>query len=241
MRAHAQLHTPEGKARVAANLPSPDSQAGKLARFNALKHGLFARTATYFPARPGKYPQCDGCEYLNNGCGTEHKACLRRAELFMRFQIATETGDVKLLRQLHADNQAALQAIISDMILAIARSGGPEIRSPVWFTDKEGQVRLVEVADEDGNVRPLEEVKAHPLLKHLIDFIDRNDMTLGDMGMTSREQEGQALIKGNLADQADKREALVEYQRQQAEAMQRLERLIARSGGPVLIENDRDE
>ncbi len=51
--------TTEGKAKSAANLLANGDIDRKLSRFNAFKLGANAKTAIYFPARPGKYPQCE--------------------------------------------------------------------------------------------------------------------------------------------------------------------------------------
>lgn len=230
VKAHAHAtgpRTAEGKQVSLENLSK--AHESPIARFNAIKHGLFARTATFFPARPGRYPACDGCEYLDNGCGTEHKACLKRAELYMQYEIATETKDVSLLMRLMAGNQAGIQAIISDMILSIAKSGGPELRSPVWFQDKEtGGVRFVEYTDANGIERRLEEVEAHPLLKHLMDFISKNAMSMSDMGMTVKVQEDERAIKGQLDSAESDRETVLEFQRRQSDQQKALLDLIQR-------------
>jgi len=230
VKAHANATGPRsaaGKQTALENLSK--ARESPIARFNAIKHGLFARTATFFPARPGRYPACDGCEYYGNGCGTEHMACLKRAELYMQYEIATETRDVSLLTRLMAGNQAGLQAIISDMILSIAKSGGPELRSPVWYQDKEsGKIKFVKYTDSLGIERQLEEVEAHPLLKHLMDFISKNSMSMADMGMTVKVQEDEKAIKGQLDSQESDRETVLEFQRRQSEQQQNLMDLIQR-------------
>lgn len=230
VKAHANATGPRteaGKSVARENIAK--AQASPIARFNAIKHGLFARTATFFPARPGRYPACDGCEYLDNGCGTEHKACLKRAELYMQYEIATETKDVSLLMKLMAGNQAGIQAIISDMILSIAKSGGPELRTPVWYQDKEsGRVRFVTYTNAHGEEVMLEEVNAHPLLKHLMDFIAKNSMSLADMGMTIKVQEDEKAIKGVLESAESDRETVLEFQQRQQEMQRNLLELINR-------------
>jgi len=232
LKAHAHATGPktdDGRARSLENLEG--GRQSQVSRFNAMKHGMFARTATYFPARPGKYPACDGCEYLNNGCGTEHKACMKRAELMMQYQIATDTGDVSLLKQLQGGNQAALQGMINDMILSIAQDGGPRQIVPVWTKDNEtGRIDLVEFFDKaTGEHRTLNEIKAHPLLKHLIDFIQKNNMTLEDMGMTAKQQGEEATLRGQLADQNAARETVLGFQKRTAKSVEGLKDLIGRS------------
>lgn len=235
--------TPEGLAATAANLqghPTPDE--AKRTRFNAMQHGLCARTATYFPAKPGHYPHCDGCEYLAERECVPAGACLKRTELFLRHQIAFETGDPRMLTQLAADRQAALAGLIDDMILAIAQDGGPRIKEVVWYHDKDGGFHLAQFRDEAGEIRQIHELKEHPLLRPLILYIDKNRMTLADLNMTPRGQEDDEVMQGFLeAKKADSGE-LLEYEARQAKALEGLAVMIERSReltrrDPVLIEH----
>jgi hypothetical protein len=53
----------ERKAAAAKNLeghPTPDE--ARRTRFNAMKNGLHARSATHFPAKPDGYSFCSGCD-----------------------------------------------------------------------------------------------------------------------------------------------------------------------------------
>ncbi len=236
--------TPEGKAAVTANLAGhPTPEESLRTRFNAMKHGLFARVARYFPAKPGKYPHCETCEYLNNGC-EDQVACLRRTELFMRYDIAFQTGDPSLLTELQADNQAMVQAIISDIMLAII-STGVELKQPEWYFDpKEGDFHLVSY-EKDGVQEYIYKVSAHPLLKTLADFLAKNNMSLADLNMTPKGQEDSELLRGYLDNQGD-RESLADYQRQQQAQLQALEEKFNRSReklqrDPVMIEYDEAE
>jgi len=238
--------TPGGKARSAANLAGhPTPEEARRTRFNAMKHGLFARVATYFPARPGAYPHCQGCEYREDVCPGQ-TACLKRTELFLRHQVAFETKDPALLTELRGDTQAAVQALINDMVLAIAQDGGPRIREMCWYYDKDGGFHLAKWTDAKGEEHQIHELKAHPLLKPLIDFLSRNSMTLADMGMTPRVQDEQDLIEGHLAGQSEQQEQLAEYERRQAEALESLRGMIARSRDraerdPILLEHRQTE
>lgn len=238
--------TPEGKAAVTANLDGhPTPEEAQRTRFNALKHGLYARVATFFPARPGRYPHCEGCEYRYSTCGLNSPACMKRAELFLRHHIAFETRDPGLLMEMRADTQAGIQALINDMILIIAQDGGPRLLSPEWYTDKEtGAVHLVQWTDENGHVHQVLKHEAHPLLKHLMDYISKNTMTLADMGMTPRVQAEEEANLGHLDQEKRERETLSDYQRRQAEGLERLQALIER-GGPsrdgVLILQERGD
>jgi hypothetical protein len=236
--------TTEGKAASAANLVGhPTPEEAQRTRFNRLKHGLYARTATFFPARPGRYPHCEGCEYRETVCGLSSPACLKRAELFLKHHIAFETRDPGLLTELRSDTQAGIQALINDMILIIAQDGGPRLIQPEWYTDKDGDVHLVRWVDEKGQQRQVMKYEAHPLLKHLMDYISKNTMTLADMGMTPKVQAEEEAAMGHLEQDRQQREALTDFQRRQQEQTNRLMDLIERGGqrgGGTLIIQDGD-
>lgn len=253
LKAHANAtgpRTAEGKAATAANLEGhPTPEEAKRTRFNALKHGAFAQTASYFPARPGGYPHCQTCEHFNAGCDEDAKprdnppACLKRTELFMRHQVAFETGDPKMLTDLRANTQAALQAIIDDMILAVTAQG-VTLHSPEWWVDaKNGTQGIVHYPDpRTGEQRIVWRTEAHPLLKTLLDYIARNKMTLEDMGMTPKVQDDQEIIRGQLDQEGQQQESRLDYEQRQAEALEGLQSMIQRSQqrasqDPVLIEH----
>lgn len=235
--------TAEGKARSAANLVGhPTPEEALRTRFNGMKSGLFARQATYFPARPGGYPHCEGCEHLPTRECVAVGACLKRTELFLRHQIAFETGDTGLLQRLAADRQAALAGLIDDMILTIAQDGGPRVKELAWYHDKDGGFHLAQWTDEKGAVHQIHELKEHPMLRPLILFIEKNRMTLGDLGMTPKVREDADLLEGHLAGDAQDRESLLEHQARQAGALESLVGMIERSqqrlrADPVLIEH----
>ena len=232
--------TAEGRARVTANLAGhPTPEEAQRTRFNAVQNGLYSRVATYFPAKPGKYPQCEGCEYLNNGCEVQI-ACLKRTELFMKHQIAFETKDPALLTLMAADMQAGIRGLIDDMILTVI-GDGVRLRAPKGSLDKDGNFRLHQFMDDDGQFRPIEEYSAHPLLKVLGDFLQKNAMSLSDYAMTPKAQDDKDVIEGYLDGASQDRESLLEYQGKTADALQHLRELVARgqqraARDPVLIE-----
>ncbi|MFZ5658749.1 MAG: hypothetical protein ACOY5C_02705 [Pseudomonadota bacterium] len=233
--------TAEGKARTAANLEGhPTPEEAQRTRFNAMKHGLFAEVATYYPAKPGKYPHCSGCEYLESVC-QEQVACLKRTELFMKHHIAFETKDPSLLNRLRANLHANVQAIIDDIILAII-SEGVQLKTPQWYYDKEGALHLAEYTDSEGERRLIHEINAHPLLKTLGDFLAKNNLSLADMGMTPKGQDDTAIEMGNLQRQSQDRETMDQYQQRQTKALEDLRGMIERSRekigrDPILIEH----
>ncbi len=71
--------TPEGMAAVRKNLEGhPNAEAVLRTRFNAMKHGMAAKTASYFPAKPDKYPFCGQCEVNRTWCAGQ-AACVKQA------------------------------------------------------------------------------------------------------------------------------------------------------------------
>ena len=247
--------TVEGKAKSAANLAGhPTPEEARITRLNSLKHGGYANTVSYFPAKPGRYATCEACDYFGDVCiedpPTHHdnpKACLKRAELFMRHQIAFDSGDTAMLTGMRAETQAGIQAIIDEMILQIAQDGGPRIKEIVWYHDKEGGFHLAQYVDKDtGENVQINELKAHPLLRPLIDFVSKNSLTLADMGMTPKVQQENELLAGNLQESQQNAQESLEFREQQKLLMQQLKEQIERSQqntekDPVLIEYNTGE
>jgi len=226
--------TPEGKAASAKNLEGhPTPEEAKITRMNALKHGFNADVISCFPARPGKYPHCKGCQYHNKECMEDppewHEnppACLQRTELYMRHHIAFELQDPKLLSDLRANTQAKLHAMVDDIFLAIAADGGPRIRELQWYYDKDGICHIAEYVDSEGKRHPVLEIKAHPLLRWLIEFVQKNNLTLADMGMTPKVQDEQDLIQGYIEDEKDDREKRLDLQQKHLSQNAKLLELI---------------
>lgn len=241
---HTGPKTPEGKAATAQNVAGhPTPEEAMRTRFNAMKHGLAARVARYFPAKPGSYPHCKNCDIDWDVC-RGNVACMRRSELFMRHQIAFETGDPKLLNDIRSDFHASVQAIIDDMVLAIA-SDGVTIRNPA-YTVKDGEIKIGRYIDESGHERLIyDELSAHPLLKILSEFISRNGLSLSDMDMTPKTVTETPDQMGNLSDKQSEPGQMLEYQREQTRQLEALRDMIARSdqrrgNDPVLIEHGTD-
>lgn len=242
--------TDAGRARSAANLEGhPTPEETRVTRLNALKHGQYAQAASYFPARPGKYPHCNGCRYYGRECVEDppahHKnppGCLLRTELFMRHQMAFEARDPQMLTDIRAGTQAAIQGLIDDMIMAIAADGGPRIREVQWYYDREGRFHLAQyVDDRTGETRQIYELKQHPLLKPLIEFVQKNAMTLSDLGMTPKVQDEAEMMQGFLQEEQEQGESAEQYRQQALEKQDKLLELINRSQVPAgrVIEAER--
>ncbi len=198
-------------------------------RFNRMTHGLTAKVAAYWPARPGRYPHCDGCPHLEDMECIPFGGCLTRSELLLRHLIAYENRDPGLLQDLNAERQAKLAAMLDDMLLAIIK-GGVELVSPEWYSDKDGGFHLAQYEDTNtGEPVQLMKKQANPLLKPLIDWIQKNGMTLTDQGMTPKVQEDSAILEGQLADESDARDSQTEYSERQTKALEALAGMIEES------------
>lgn len=237
--------TEAGIAASAANLDGhPTPEEARRTRFNAMRHGMAARTATYWPAKPGKYPHCTGCEYLETICWKQ-VACLKRTELLLKHQIAFETQDPALLVDLRAQLHANVQALIDDIILALAQDG-VRLKTPEWYYDTSGDFHLVRYTDDEGVNRQLMKIEQHPLLRTLTDMISKLGLSLVDQGMTPKVQDDSDVIRGHLAGDAKRGEQALDYQRRQTEQLEKLGALIDKSRAaaardPVLLEHQQGE
>lgn len=251
LKAHSHATGPvteAGKARSAANLAGhPTPEEAQLTRFNALKTGTAARVATFWPAKPGRYAICEDCDHLIDQACVPWGGCLKRAELFMRFHLAFESGDHRPLQELMSTTHAGIHALIQEMILTIAKDGGPRLKQPEWFYDKDGGFHLAKYVDEEtGEKVQLHKLQEHPLLKRLMEYIAKNHTTLQDMELTPKQQTEESMLKGHLEGQEQARENALAFQERQQRALEALESQIARSRerlfrDPVLIEHQQQD
>lgn len=236
--------TPEGLANTAKNLEGhPTPEEARRTRFNGLKHGAYAETARYFPARPGKYADCDGCPYLHTTCGLDNNpACQRKTELYLRHIVAFDSGDPGLLQGLRASMHATVTAIL-DAIMQDIIARGVALETPAWYYDKDGDFHLAEYVDDTGQRQLITEVNEHPLLKRMSEIIKATGMTLADSGMTMASVREQDAIEGHLAGQQGDRQTMLDYQRKQALALENMTAILSRASDrakedPVLIEHE---
>lgn len=233
--------TAAGKSIVQQNLKGhPNAEETRRTRFNAMKHGLNARVAKYFPSKPDGYPACRNCEIDRNFCKSQ-PACQQQTQLFMLHQAAFEKRDPKHLTPIYSEIQAGITAIVQQVLQTIV-ADGVTLRSPAWKLDKSGNVVIGEYLDHaTGDMKIIYDIQAHPLLRSLQDFLSKNGMSLSDMGMTPKviEQEEEKL--GNLAVNESTQQSLLEYQQRSAAALENLASLAEkakarRDQDPVLIE-----
>ena len=238
--------TPEGLANTAKNLEGhPTPEEARRTRFNAMKHGAHAETARYFPAKPGRYAECDGCPYLVD-CGIgPNIACQRKTELYLRHQIAFDSQDPTLLQGLRSSMHATVVAILDSCMQDIIRRG-VTLEHPAWYYDKDGGFHLASGQDPTtGQQILIKEVKEHPLLKRISEIIKSTGLTLSDSGMTMASQQDKDIIEGHLSGQQSDRQTMLEYQQQQARALENMSNILQRASqraaeDPVLLEHDQN-
>lgn len=233
--------TPEGKAAAAKNLEGhPTPEESRRTRFNAMKHGLNAKVASYFPSKPGGYSFCSTCDVDHDFCRAQ-PACVKKTELFMLHQAAFEQRDPKKLMGVYSDLQAALFAVLQQILQTII-ADGVKITAPEYYTDKDGTLIIAQYMDyESGRMKTLTNIEAHPLFRPLGELLSRTGLTLADMGMTTKVIDAQDEDMGRLTSDAAKTEQLTDFQVRQIQLLQGLKDSVDRgnkktSQDPVLLE-----
>lgn len=233
--------TESGIAATAKNLEGhPTPEEARRTRFNGMKHGLNARTATYFPAKPDGYAFCASCDVNRVWC-FDQPACTKQTQLFMRHHAAFESRDPKHLNGIYADLQGAIMAVLQQILQTII-ADGVKITCPQWYTDKDtGKVVIAEYINEYGERKILTDIEAHPLFKPLGELLSRNSLSLQDMGMTAKVIEEEQQEMGRLNVQEGAQQALSDFSKQQAESLSALREMMekasaSRKADPILIE-----
>ena len=233
--------TEEGKAASAANLEGhPTKEEALRTRFNAMKHGLAARTATYFPAKPDGYAFCATCEVDRVFCASQ-PACVKKTELFMLHHAAFDQRNPKHLMGIYSDLQASIFALVQQIIQTIVIDG-VKIERLVWKRDADDVPQVVEYFDEQGNRRLLrDDVQAHPLLKQLGELLTRTGLSLSDMGMTQKVIETEDQEVGRLAHEKESQEGVNAFQQRTVQLLESMAEKVMRANkqtdtDPILIE-----
>ncbi len=232
--------TAEGKAATARNLAGhPTPEEALRTRFNGMKHGMTARTATYFPARPDKYAFCSRCDVDREYCRAQ-PACVKQTELFMLHHAAFEQRDPKVLAQLHGDLQASLTAMLQ-MCIQEVLGDGVIIRQPRVELDRNGNPVTLTYLNEAGERQYVWNYQSHPAFKPLTELVSRLGLSMSDLGMTVRAAEVEEALPGRLSIDADTRETLAAFGERMLAATQGAKELIAQAqaktkADPVLVE-----
>jgi hypothetical protein len=145
----------------------------------------------------------------------------------MQHSMAFETGDVGMLTELRSNMQAGISSLINDMILSIAHRG-VEIVAPQWKVNPTtgGVVIAKYTNDSTGEMESIEEIRANPLLKILMEFISKNNLSLEDMNMTPKVQSDNDVMSGFLDDESENRESTHEFRSRMIEQQDTLLELI---------------
>jgi len=211
-------------------------------RFNGMKHGLTARVATYFPAKPDKYAFCDSCDVDRYWCA-EQPACVKQTELFMLHHAAFEQRDPKVLGRVHADLHAALVASLQ-MCLQAVLGHGVVMAVPKVQLDKDGKSVTLKYTDRDGVEHPVMEYMANPAFKPIADLVTRLGLSLSDLGMTVKAADDDgAELRGRLGGVNATPETLDRFADRMAAAMEKVPGLLANAAlaaaqDPVLLEHE---
>jgi hypothetical protein len=234
--------TAAGKAASAANLEGhPTSEETLRTRFNAMKHGMAAQTATYFPAKPDGYAFCGQCDVGRDWCGKQ-PACVKQTEIFMLHHAAFEQRNPKILTRLHADLHAALMATLQ-MCLQAVLGEGVLIKQPRVELDREGSPVTLSYIDTAGKKAYIYDYTSNPAFKPISDLVSRLGLSMADLGMSVRhveadEEKGIGVLKLD----ASTKETLEGFGVRMLEASKNAAELIAASqlatrADPVFIEH----
>lgn len=245
MKAHQAATGPktvEGKAAAAANLDGhPTTEEARRTRFNAMKHGMHARVATFFPAKPDGYSFCSSCEVDRLYCQAQ-PCCVKQTEIFMRHHAAVEQRNPKHLGEIHADILAAITSALQ-MCLQAVLGDGAVIKVPRVELSREGVPVTLTYQDAEGNVHPVYEISSHPAFKPITDLITRLGISMDDLGLTARraEQEEEEGLGTLRLDKAAK-ESLDGFSQRMLEATKAMQDRLGRAGertraDPVLIDH----
>jgi hypothetical protein len=219
--------SPEVSAR---NLPAPDDPRRK---FNALKSGLFAKKAKYFPAKVGRYPECDGCEHSHE-CETIG-ICLQISKVKMMVAQAFDSKDPAFLQPLFQDIQADVFVLLQRLIGQALRDGAI-LTSPVWHGTKDSYLMVNYHDPETGKLKQLMQHELHPAIRAIAELLQKNGLSLADLQMTPKTQADHAAQMGHLKGQTDERMTTREFQEKKLEQNRKF--LEALSGATARREKD---
>lgn len=232
-RAHQNITGTKSPKASARNLPANRTHFGNL------KNGIFAKQARIFPARPGKYPECEDCPQRESEDCVDAGACLEITKLYMRVEHAVANKDHKALSGIMASTQTGLAVMLQRMLRAVDVTG-VELKAPIIATYKDGYDL---VKDEDGT--QVYEFSAHPLIKPIVELISKNNMSLADLGLTPKQAGEEERAMGHLDNEKMAAQTEAEYQRQLGENNERLLAMFdmakqTRKDDPVYQEHIKD-
>lgn len=236
--------TADGLRATTANLAGhPTPEEALRTRFNAMKHGMHARTASYFPAKPDGYPFCARCDVSRDWC-REQPACVKQTEKFMLFHAAFDQRNPKIINRIKSDLHAALVASLEMCVQAVL-ADGVVIKTPRVQLAEGGKLVTITFTDTAGQVHNVYDYMANPAFKPIADLVTRLGLSMQDLGMTDRavEDDEAAGLRGRLAaDEERTRETLGDYASRLGQALEKLAPMMgaarkAADADPVLLEH----
>lgn len=198
------LHKTQGTAKGAA-MSAEGRDKSRLNGFttgSTLARNRHAGKIPMAPAKPGKYPECDACQDLDD-CqssvdekrGTRISVyCHRKAEVSLKYAAAFLSGDPENMKLVAANNAAQMQMIFDASIKKIFERG-VEVVEEALYKDKAGQL----IKGRDGELSYVEKIYAHPLIKQCINIMQVMGFTLTDWTMTPKSKEAKEQLSGFLA------------------------------------------
>lgn len=207
----------------AQNLPPPDDPRRK---FNALKSGLYAKKAKYFPAKVGRYPECDGCEHSHE-CETIG-VCLQISKVKMMVAQAFDSKDPAFLQPLFQDIQADVFVLLQRLIGQALRDGAI-LTSPVWHGMKEGYTMVKGLDPETGEEKQLYQRELHPAIRAIAELLQKNGLSLADLQLTPKTAAEHSAQMGHLRGAADERQSLNEFRQKKLEQNENFLGLLRRA------------
>lgn len=231
--------TAAGKARCAENLANMTPEQKQRAKYNNVKHGRYLKEMTPLPAKPDGYAWCAGCEIARDYCAAQ-PVCMLKASHFVLVRAAFEQRDPSLLNGVMAEAHGMSLMVVREMLLSVLQQGVSR-EMPRVVLDKDGNPRVVEILDKDGNITPVTQQEINQLLRVIPDWISRIGLSLSDLGMTPKVIDDGDAAMGRLKDEEDRREALADFARQNAASLDALKGMLLRAQekkgrDPVLIE-----
>ena len=177
----------EGKAASAKNLDGERGQfnteaARDRASQNAYKHGMYSQQPQLLaPAKPGKYPMCDGCELIDE-CLGGFKFCPKNMEPALKYLKAYKEGNHTELKDLAGLTQAQMFSMLQ-----------------MSFQDvfEKGTLVLDQYFHKDGELAK-ELYKANPVMGKIIDMMVSLGFTADQQEMTPKASDEADVLKGSL-------------------------------------------
>jgi len=128
----------------------PKTQKGKArSAINSITHGKYSHTA-YYPAKPGKYPECENCPYREI-CEKEKKICYKRNEKILKYVYALEYGDMSPISEEAGVKLAKLDILMDQIYHEIMEEGltqeviGMTQKGDEWVKEKKANPLLLEL------------------------------------------------------------------------------------------------